>query len=110
MGPNEPVGEKRVGDLWFDTQVAEMRIWHIPNTKTDEDGNILPNRNDPVWVPVTGTGYTARPVDVQLSIDEDGTYVTPDGRRLIDSSDMERMQAQLDTLIARMTSLETDHK
>jgi len=47
------------GDLWFDSEVAEMRVAYIPDGSTSL-----------VWVPVQGTGHKAIPSTTSFGADE----------------------------------------
>ena len=77
-----PLGTTKSGDLWFDSEVAEMRVAYIP------DGS-----NEFVWVPVQGTGHKYIPQN---------TNPFADGQE----SEMIELQAQMSRLSTRLTALE----
>jgi len=108
MNSVPPLGQPKLGDLWFDTQIAEMRIFHLPGSEYDSNGDLIPNSNTPVWVPVTGTGYKSAPTTAPpFAIDEDGE-LTVEGKKIVDKELVNQMQEQIDMLMARMTQLEQE--
>ena len=75
----------RVGDMWFDSEVAEMRVAYIP------DGN-----TNIVWVPVQGTGHKAIPALKPFDATEQ-------------EEEISELRDEISRLSARLTALEANN-
>ena len=77
--------ETRVGDMWFDSEVAEMRVAYIPDGSTSV-----------VWVPVQGSGHKAVPAN-PFSVDDD------------QNEEINELRAEISRLSTRLTALEANN-
>ena len=85
IAPTPPTKEfTKAGDLWFDSEFAEMRIAYVPS---DSDGSF-------VWVPVQGTGLKAAPSQNPFSSDAD---------------EVEQLRTQVQALTARLDAIEGNY-
>lgn len=89
VGSFPPTSPKE-GDLWFDDQVAEMRIWYYPYV----DRTTGEKSKTGVWVPTNGAGYQSIPT----------TRTSPD--TIIDE-EVAELKAELTRLNDRIAFLES---
>ena len=73
-------GTTKSGDLWFDTDSAEMRVAYIPSGSTDF-----------VWVPVQGTGYKSIPATTAFEV----------------NAEVEELKNEISRMSARLSILES---
>ena len=89
VGSFPPTSPKE-GDLWFDDEVAEMRIWYYPYI--DRKSGVKSNIG--VWIPINGAGYQSIPT----------TTTNPD--TIIDE-EVAELKAELTRLNDRIAFLES---
>lgn len=75
------VATTKSGDLWFDTEAAEMRVAYIPSGSTTF-----------VWVPVQGTGFKSIPATTAFELNEEVEDL---------KNEISRMSARLSALEAQ---------
>lgn len=78
-----PAIDTKAGDLWFDSELAEMRMAYVPS---DSDGSF-------VWVPVQGSGLKAAPTNNAFSA----------------AAEVDELRSQVMALEARIDAMNTNY-